>query len=177
MRFTRDVANIVMDLNDVETVDFHALGGADTITAGDLSGTDLVTANLDLAATAGGGTGDGGVDKVIVDGTNGDDVAVVVGDATGGSVFGLATTFNILRPEAVNDRLTVNGRGGDDVIEAGSLAVTGIALTADGGDDDDVIVGGDGGDVLLGGNGDDVLVGGPGQDVLDGGTGSNTVIQ
>jgi Ca2+-binding RTX toxin-like protein len=91
--------------------------------------------------------------------------------------LGLATTFNILRPEAANDRLTVNGRGGDDVIEAGGLAVTGIALTADGGDDDDVIVGGDGGDVLLGGNGDDVLVGGPGQDVLDGGAGSNTVIQ
>ena len=30
-----------MDLNDVETVDFNALGGADTITVNDLSGTDV----------------------------------------------------------------------------------------------------------------------------------------
>ena len=29
-----------MDLNGVETVDFTALGGADTITVNDLSGTD-----------------------------------------------------------------------------------------------------------------------------------------
>src|SRR4051794_34287997 len=31
VRFTRDVASIVMDLNGVEAVDFNALGGADTI--------------------------------------------------------------------------------------------------------------------------------------------------
>ena len=30
VRFTRDIANIVMDLNDVETIDVKALGGADT---------------------------------------------------------------------------------------------------------------------------------------------------
>ena len=30
VRFTRDVANIVMDLDDIETVDLNALGGADT---------------------------------------------------------------------------------------------------------------------------------------------------
>src|SRR5438874_5355477 len=39
LRFFRDVANITMDLNDVETIDFNALGGADTITVNDLSGT------------------------------------------------------------------------------------------------------------------------------------------
>ena len=31
VRFVRDVANVTMDLNDVETIDFNALGGADTI--------------------------------------------------------------------------------------------------------------------------------------------------
>src|SRR5205085_1057437 len=41
LRFTRDVANITMDTNDVERVNFAALGGADTITVGDLSGTDV----------------------------------------------------------------------------------------------------------------------------------------
>ncbi len=39
--FTRDIANVTMDLNDVETVNFTALGGADTITINDMSGTDV----------------------------------------------------------------------------------------------------------------------------------------
>ena len=43
VRFTRDIANIVMDLNDVERIDVKALGGADTITVNDLSGTDAST--------------------------------------------------------------------------------------------------------------------------------------
>ena len=51
MRFTRDVANITMDLNDVETIDFNARGGADTITVNDLAGTDVTEVNLDLAAS------------------------------------------------------------------------------------------------------------------------------
>ena len=42
VRFTRDVANVTMDLNDVELVRFKALGGADNIVINDLSGTDVV---------------------------------------------------------------------------------------------------------------------------------------
>ena len=41
VRFFRDVANVTMDLNDVEQIDFRALGGADNIVVGDLSGTDV----------------------------------------------------------------------------------------------------------------------------------------
>ena len=39
--FLRDVANVTMDLNDVENIDFRALGGADNIVIGDLTGTDV----------------------------------------------------------------------------------------------------------------------------------------
>ena len=39
-----------MDLNDVEQINFTALGGADTITVNDLTGTDVTQVNLDLAA-------------------------------------------------------------------------------------------------------------------------------
>ena len=39
--FTRDVANVTMDLNDVEAIDFNALGGADIIVVNDLTGTDV----------------------------------------------------------------------------------------------------------------------------------------
>ena len=38
-RFTRDVANIVMDLDNVEQIKFNALGGADNITVNNLAGT------------------------------------------------------------------------------------------------------------------------------------------
>ena len=41
VRFFRDIANVTMDLNDVERIDFRALGGADNIVVGDLSGTDV----------------------------------------------------------------------------------------------------------------------------------------
>ena len=39
--FTRDIANITMDLNDVEHIDLRALGGVDVINVGDLSATDV----------------------------------------------------------------------------------------------------------------------------------------
>ena len=41
VRFTRDVGNVTMDLDGVETIDLNALGGADTITVNDLTATDL----------------------------------------------------------------------------------------------------------------------------------------
>jgi Ca2+-binding RTX toxin-like protein len=85
--------------------------------------------------------------------------------------------LNITGAENANDRLAINALAGDDVIEASGLAATAIQLTADGGDDDDVLVGGAGNDTLLGGNGDDVLIGGLGTDVLDGGPGDDIEIQ
>jgi Ca2+-binding RTX toxin-like protein len=173
--FTRNVANVVMDLNDVEGIDFNALGGADVITVGDLSGTDVTEINLNLAAT--GGAGDAAADTVILQGTSGDDVMQAVGDASGTSVFGLAARVNITGAEAANDRLVMNAFAGDDVLEASGLSATAILLTLDGGDGDDVLIGGAGNDTLVGGAGDDVLIGGPGTDVLNGAPGDDILIQ
>jgi Ca2+-binding RTX toxin-like protein len=173
--FFRNIANVVMDLNDVEAIDFNALGGADNIVVNDLIGTDITEVNVNLAAS--GGVGDGQPDNVIVNGTDGDDVIVVTGDASGTSVFGLPAQINITGAEPANDRLTVNALAGDDVVEASGLAATAIALTANGGANDDILIGGEGNDTLLGGDGDDVLIGGLGADLLDGGLGSNVLIQ
>src|SRR5262249_31074815 len=41
VRFTRDVANIVMDLDDVERTQLQAFGGVDNVAVHDLSGTDM----------------------------------------------------------------------------------------------------------------------------------------
>ena len=175
VRLFRDVANITMDVDDVEQLDVNALGGADVITVNDLTGTDLTLVNVNLAAT--GGIGDGAADSVIVSGTSDDDVILVSGDENGTAVMGLAATVNITGAEAANDRLFVNAGDGDDVVEASGLTAGAIQLTADGGNGDDVLIGGAGNDTLLGGAGDDVLIGNGGNDILDGGTGDNVVIQ
>jgi Ca2+-binding RTX toxin-like protein len=175
--FTRDIANVTMDLDDVEGIDFNALGGADRVTVNDLSGTDVTEINLNLAGTLNGTAGDAAPDTVIVNGTSGDDVILLFGDANGTSVLGLAAQVNIFGAEPTNDRVTVNALAGDDVVEASGLGLGAIQLTASGGDGNDVLVGGDGNDVLLGDAGDDVLVGGLGLDILDGGLGDNVVIQ
>jgi hypothetical protein len=170
--FFRNVATVTMDLNDVEGIDFNALGGADNIVVNDLSGTDVTEINLNLAEAA----NVAGADSVVAQGTNGDDVALVVGDASGVSLLGLAAVINITGSQAANDRLTVNALAGDDVVEASGLAAGAIGLTADGGAGGDVLVGSDGNDVLVGGAGDDVLLGGLGLDVLDGGDGDDVEI-
>ncbi len=171
VRFTRDVANIVMDLNDVETVDVKALGGADTLTVNDLSGTDVTNVVSDL------GGNDGAADNVITNATNGDDVAVVAGNATTTQVLGLASLVTVNGGIAGIDRVTVNALAGDDVVDASSLPANALLLTVNGGAGDDVILGGAGNDTLNGNDGDDVIIGGAGQDVIDGGAGGNVVIQ
>ena len=63
----------------------------------------------------------------------------IVGDATGGiRILGLATEVDVLHFDAF-DHLVINGLGGDDVIEASGLS--GILLTANGGDGDDILIG------------------------------------
>jgi Ca2+-binding RTX toxin-like protein len=175
VRFTRDIANITMDLNGLESIGFKALGGADTIVVNDLTGTGVTEVNTDLSAAGGGG--DGAADTVVVNATTGNDSLTAVGDANGTSVLGLAARVNITGAEAANDTLSVNLLAGDDVLDGSGLAVGAIQLTADGGAGNDVLIGGAGNDVLLGGDGDDVLIGGPGLDILDGGPGNNIIIQ
>jgi Ca2+-binding RTX toxin-like protein len=177
VRFTRNIGTIVMDLNNIESIDLNALGDPDTLTVNDLSGTDIVELNVNLAGTLGDTAGDGQADTVIVNDTNGDDVILASGDANGIKVRGLAAQVNITGAEIANDKLTIKALAGNDVVDGSGLAAAAIRLTADGGAGDDVLVGSAGDDVLLGGDGDDTLRGGPGADTLDGGPGDNIVIQ
>jgi Ca2+-binding RTX toxin-like protein len=175
VRFTRNVAAITMDLDNVETIAVKALGGTDNLVVNDLSGPDVTSVVTDLNANGGGD--DGSPDNVITNATNGDDVVIVAGTGPSASVLGLAARVDVAGAIAGSDRITVNALAGDDVIDASGLAADSALLTANGGDGDDVILGGAGDDTLLGGAGDDVLVGGPGIDILDGAPGSDVVIQ
>lgn len=162
--FLRDVANVTMDLDDVENVEFRALGGADSIVVGDLSGTDLIGVELDLRGPNGGG--DDAADSVTVNGTQGADVFGAAGDSGGINVFGLHTQVNIFHQEQANDRLTLNGLGGDDVINATSLEADGIQLIMNGGLGNDLLVGSEGNDLINGGDGNDTALMGAGDDTF-----------
>src|SRR5205085_1788905 len=118
-----------------ETVNFNALGGADQITVGDLSATNVTAVNLDLANPVGSGTGDGSADSVIVNGTNNADNIQVTGAGASYAVTGLAATVNVTGSEGANDSLFVNALGGNDSFSAATLPANVVKLTVDGGAD------------------------------------------
>jgi hypothetical protein len=111
--FLRDVANIRMDMDGVEQLDLTALGGIDTVVVGDMSGTDFRRAAIDLSAAAGGG--DQQPDVVTVEGTARADRIDVTTDGAAVTIAGLPTTTTLTGTEST-DRLQINGRAGDDVI-------------------------------------------------------------
>jgi Ca2+-binding RTX toxin-like protein len=165
--FTRDVGNIVMDLDSVEQITLNALGGADTLTINDLTGTGVRTIAVNLAGTPGGDAGDGAVDTVIANGSNSNERISVVGEAGGTlTVNGLAARLFIRDSEAFSDRLTLDGGRGDDVIDASRLAAGQMNLTINGGFGADVLVGSDADDLFAGGDGNDVALMGGGNDTF-----------
>jgi Ca2+-binding RTX toxin-like protein len=177
LRFFRTQGTITMDTNDVETVDFNALGGSDTVTINDLTGTDVKVVNANLAAALGGSTGDLLADRVIINATNGNDAVEVADRGTSVAVAGLAATVIVTNIDPALDALTISGLDGNDILDAAQLAADSMVLTLDGGGGDDLLVGGDGNDTLFGRDGDDILIGGPGVDALDGGPGLNVIEQ
>jgi Ca2+-binding RTX toxin-like protein len=154
-RFFRDVANIVMDLNDVERVEFNALGGPDTIVVNDLSTTDVRKVEIDLGGAAGQAT-DTQQDTIIANGAATDESIKLETKHGATTVNGLPAEVRISGVDAGLDRLTVNGQAGNDVIDASKAASNSLLLS------------------LLGGAGDDKLIGSAGNDFVDGDQGTDT---
>jgi Ca2+-binding RTX toxin-like protein len=174
-RFTRNVASIVMDLNDVERIQFNALGGSDIVNVNDLSGTDVTEVDINLAAS-GVTTGDAAADTVTTKATNANNVISVVGSGTAVTVSGLPALIAVTGSEGANDALVVSALGGNDVIDASGLQADVIKLTIDGGTGNDTLVGSQGADTLLGGDGDDLVFGGRGNDLALLGTGNDSFV-
>jgi Ca2+-binding RTX toxin-like protein len=130
VRFTRNLGSIVMDLNDLETINLNALGNTDTVIVNDLSGTDLTALNVNLAGTLGGATGDAVADTVIVNGTASPDTISLTANAGAAEVSGLAALVRVTNPEPALDALVVNGLGGLDIINIGAGVTNLIGVTA-----------------------------------------------
>jgi Ca2+-binding RTX toxin-like protein len=129
LRFFRNPGNITMDTAGVEQVDFKALDGADLVTVNDLTATGVDDVNLDLAGTPGGPPAD---DRIVVNGTNGNDTVTVSGNAGRVEVGGLAAAIAILHPDVANDRLEIETLEGTDTVGSGGLDAGAIQLFVDG---------------------------------------------
>jgi hypothetical protein len=108
--FFRDVANISMDMDGVDRLDLTSLGGADTFTVEDMSGTDMDQADVDL------GGADGAVDRVTANATERADTIRVRARPDRVDVQGLKVQTRISGSET-SDVLLVNARGGNDDVD------------------------------------------------------------
>jgi Ca2+-binding RTX toxin-like protein len=126
---TRDVAGITMDFDGVENVALRTLGGADTITAGDLGGTAVKTFDVDPGD-------DSAADTVVADGTGGADDVTVKSDAGELVASGLAAQVRMAAGDPL-DTLAVAGLGGDDTLTSGATVAGSAAAAFDGGEGTD----------------------------------------
>lgn len=163
-RFFRDVANITMDLNDVEQTTFNALGGADTVTVHALTGFDVREVEISLAGQIGGTAGDGAVDTIVVEGGEDSTIMSIGGALDLFSIDSGSAYVGVVGAET-QDRILVKGLGGDDMIIAHPFTTGGINLTIDGGAGDDFIQGANGVETVYGGDGDDFVDGNQGNDI------------
>ena len=143
VRLFRDVANVTQDMNGIESLALNTLGGADNVRVGDLTGTELKHANVDLSAT--GGSGDEQPDTVTANGTDDPDTAHVGSDPAGDVVVsGLATELRVSGGEPATgispgDTVQVDTLDGDDTITNG-IGVSGPAgIGIDGGEGSDTV--------------------------------------
>jgi Ca2+-binding RTX toxin-like protein len=112
VRVTRNVANVSLDLANVEAWSVRALGGADIVTVDDLSGTPLDTATIDLAGFD--GNGDAAGDTVRLNGTAKADHVNLTREGSKVVEFGLPTETFVTGSEQANDVLRLNTLAGDD---------------------------------------------------------------
>jgi hypothetical protein len=128
-----------VELDGVEIV--RATAGE--LSIADLSATDVFQVDADA-------------DRTTAYGSDGDDQISL------GSFGLLGPTFVRLVDPSIDRSLTIDGRGGDDIISA---SVDVVDLTLVGGSGDNVLIGGPGDDHLIGGDGFDDVSGGKGSDV------------
>jgi len=150
--FVRDIANVTMDLDNVERIQFEALGGADNIVVNDLTGTNVTEVNIDLAGTLGGSNGDGAADTVTVNGTGGNDQITVAAFGTETTVSGLPAQVTIDHADS-GDHVVINCGAGNDTINVSALPTGSIGVTLNGGTGNDTFM------FTFGVNGHDVIQG------------------
>jgi hypothetical protein len=117
-----------MDMDGVERLDLTALGGSDTVTVADMTGTDFRQAVVDLSGPT--GAPDGVADTVTVTGTDRADRIDVGADGQVVEVEGLRTTTSIPGGEAL-DLLRIDALGGNDDVDVDQAALDIMTVDVD----------------------------------------------
>jgi Ca2+-binding RTX toxin-like protein len=139
----------------VERFDLRALGGADNIVVHDLAPTHLGRLNLDA---------DAGSDRVVVEGTAGNDSMSVAVSAVAGHIAVSGSSGGLALDVVESEALEIDSLAGNDTLNAGLGLASLTRLTLDGGSGNDTINGGDGNDMLRGGSENDSIDGNRGDD-------------
>ena len=126
-----DAGNASLNLDDVEAIRVRPLGGDDEVHVGDLSGSDVVRVDADLAATRAGSTADLQADTVAVIGTVGDDAITVTAGIGEVRVDGLAAITRVSHADADLDTLAITTLDGTDGV-AVAPAVLGLIQVSSG---------------------------------------------
>ncbi len=172
-RLTRDVGQVSMSLATLEQVGVAALGGDDALTVDDVTGTGVQEVIENLAAVPGGTAPDTGSDRLILNGTTGNDFTNILG-AGPTFVLGLPAFVTIRHADPLRDHLTVDTRAGNDRIETPSVTLP-FELVQQGGAGNDTLFGSNGHDVQIGGDGNDFVDGQRGNDIMLLGAGNDIV--
>ena len=123
-----------MDTDAIEHVNLRLLGGADTATIGDLTGTDIDSVDVDLRATD--GTADGSPDTVVTQGSPRRDVVAVTQVGAQVTVAGFEAETRITGGEPTLDTLRVETLAGDDDVTVAPGVTDVIATLVDLGTDE-----------------------------------------
>ena len=169
-----------VSLDAVETIDVGASAGADTITVRDLTGTPTEVVRVDMVTSV------RETDTVAVEGTSGPETVRVTAGSGFHELTGLPVRM-LLVGAGSEDRLEVDGRNGDDTIDASKMTKDQLQPFLRGGNGKDVLIGSPGQDEITGGPGVDVaLLGGgldtftwlpgDGGDIVEGGAGTDFVV-
>ncbi len=131
LRLTRDVGNIVMDIDGVEMFDTIAGGGADLVRIGDVRPAGVLQIHASLAPLPITATGDAAADRIEIAGSSGDDAVKITGKTVvSGSltVTGLPVKLDVSHSDGLLDALAIDTLAGDDTVDTSGLQPNTIGL-------------------------------------------------
>lgn len=164
VRVLSSIDAALIDIDDIERVSLRPGAGSDSLSIGDLTGTDLKRVDIDLVEKPGSGS----PDIVTLVGTAAADfvlLSLVDGDILVGGLYATA----VIHGANAQDRLVINGGIGGDLLDASVLPAVKAQLDFRGSDGNDIMLGSDGADRFLWSPGDDndTINGRGGKDLLD----------
>jgi len=153
----------IVDLNDVERLELFANAFYNTVTVGDLSGTDLTNVTVNLA---------GADDFVTATASGANNTISVTTAGKNASITGLPTIFTVANIDG-SDAVNLHGADGNDKLDASKVGAGRLYLLLHGDDGNDTVIGSVNSDALDGGTGNDTIIGGRGNDNVVLGSGND----